>query len=145
MKKYLLLVLPILLWISCEDDKDENPLYGLWEFDQLYTISGYDTLGLVTVDEPTWWAEITENSYKDYFKIGTADSICYIEGIGYPIVISELGENLYQLDLTNDNNIGLELEVDGNRLYFRMVNNAQDEPTASSIKIDSYDFTPLCD
>ena len=44
MKKYLLLILPILLWISCEDNKDENPLYGLSEFDQLYTISGYDTL-----------------------------------------------------------------------------------------------------
>ena len=64
MKKYLLLVLLILLWISCEDDKDENLLYSLWEFDQLYTISGYDTLVLVTVDEPTWWAEITENRYS---------------------------------------------------------------------------------
>ena len=52
---------------------------------------------------------------------------------------------MYQLDLTSDNNTGLELEVDGNRLYFRMVNDARDEPTASAIKIDSYDFTPLCD
>ena len=52
---------------------------------------------------------------------------------------------MYQLDLTSDNNTGLELEVGGNRLYFRMVNDAQDEPTASAIKIDSYDFTPLCD
>ena len=52
---------------------------------------------------------------------------------------------MYQLDLTSDNNTGLELEVDGNRLYFRMVNDARDEPKASAIKIDSYDFTPLCD
>ena len=47
-----------------EDDSDENPLYGLWEFDQLYTISGYDSLGLVSVDEPIWYLEISENNYK---------------------------------------------------------------------------------
>ena len=66
MKRFLpLLILTLLFCIACEDDSDENPLYGLWEFDQLYTISGDDTLGLVSVDEPTWYLEISENNYKE--------------------------------------------------------------------------------
>ena len=127
---------------SCE----ALPIIGLWEFDHIFTVADYDTLGLVYNDNIGWWAEITENSYKEYFKGGTADSICYYEGSAYTYVISQLGDSLFHLDITiGDNTFGLELEVKENRLYWNSDNDALDEAAASAIKIDSYDFTPLCE
>ena len=141
MKRFL----PLLIWVGCKDDSDENPLYGLWEFDQLYTISGDDTLGLVSVDEPTWYLEISENNYKEYHKNTDASPICYNEGHDLPAVISELGDNEYQIDVISGGTIiGIKIEIDGDRLFWDSSIDAIDGPAASAIKLNTNSLTPLC-
>ena len=147
MKRFLslLVILPLLLWIACEDDSDENPLYGLWEVDQMGNYGTYgEYLGLVDVTQISSWFEITDDSYKQYDIGGTGDSLCYLASDPpVPAVITNLGDGLYQIDLPTLD-FGIEIEIEGDRAFWNIDIDAYDEPTMGARKIDSYDFTPLC-
>ena len=79
MKHTLLIILPLLLFVGCEDEKEGDstpadvPIYGLWEWTHFYMDSSWS---LITPH--FWFSLISEESYSERFlKHADSDSACY--------------------------------------------------------------------
>ena len=144
--KKLLLILPLLIWISCEDSSkdDSSSIYGLWEWRYTYT-GNWDELS------PTdWWSDISAESYSERFlQNANSDSSCYTE---WEIIKDSLGSAAVDWDIIGDDSAALTIYWDDpvtvtfkthdDTLYWYWDGS---EASAKAIRIESYDFTPICE
>ena len=149
--KKLLFILPLLIWVSCEDENagDESLIAGIYESRYYYD----DSQGLYIEEDPAWgsWTKISKKNISfrlSYFA--NTDSACYTdwdvsdgdwEIIGedsatstkyheswdlYDVFAYKLVEDtLYSYNYSIDGTVSLQLD--------------------KSIRADSHDFSPSCD
>ena len=146
--KKLLLIIPLLIWISCEDNDDSHPLDGLWEFKEQNQLEGWVDY---TINNNRNWIRLTENTYESWNTTFNADSsLCYSyygDNRDYAIEINEDGDN-YILEISailggDPVSWTIECSLQDGVLYWR---NEGDTVWQYKLeKISSFDFTPLCE
>ena len=151
--KKLLFILPLLIWVSCEDENagDEPLIAGIYESGYYYD----DSQGLYIEEDPTWgsWAKISKKNFSSRLSFfANTDSACYTdwdvsdadwEIIGEDSATSTKyreSSDLYDVfayKLVEDTLYSYNYSIDGTVSF----------PLDKSIRADSHDFSlsPLCD
>ena len=154
MKRFLpLLILPLLIWISCEDEStgDEPLIAGIYESRYYYN----SLEGLYIEEDPAWgsWTKISKKiiSFRlSYFA--NTDSACYTDwdvSDGDWEIIGEdsaTSTNYYESwDLYDV--FAYKLVEDTLYSYNYSIDGTVSFPLGKSIRIraDSYNFSPSCD
>lgn len=157
--KRILLILPLLFWLGCEDKSeddsipDEASIYGLWEW-RYYNNND----SLTTYDPVRWWSLISEENYSErYLQNIDTDSACYGSWFvlgdsigGFPasweISAEDSATIILFWDVENDDDdyvAGLKVVED--TLYWYEHTFDVNRLCCISVRIESLDFTPLCD
>ena len=157
MKRFLplLLILPLLLWFACEDESEgesegEAPIYGLWEW--RYYHSDNNSWDTTPLDTATWWSLLSEENYFErYLNNFDTDSSCYSDwAINNSIInsweISAEDSATLTLLLTDlEIVISMKAVEDSLNWYFHdYIDFDVQYLYYKAVRIDSYDFTPLC-
>ena len=143
-----------LVSISCEDESEgeapiyglEAPIYGLWEWRYYYNdnSNSWDT-----TETDTAWSLLSEENYTErYLRHPDTDSSCYTDwGINNSIInsweISAEDSATLTLHLT-DLEIVISMKAVEDRLYWYYHYDDGPYLLFIAVRIDSYDFTPLC-
>ena len=150
--KKLLFILPLLIWVSCEDENagDEPLIAGIYESRFYYD----DSQGLYIEEDPTWgyWEKISKKDIFSRFSVYTnTDSACYSDWDASDGDWEIIGEDsatltyyfesldLYDVwayKLVEDTLYSYNISIDGEVIF----------PIGKSIRADSHDFSlsPLC-
>ena len=150
--KKLLFIVPLLIWVSCEDENagDEPLIAGIWESRYYYD----DSQGLYIEEDPTWgsWEKISKKDIFSRFSFYTnTDSACYSDWDASDGDWEIIGEDsatltyyyesldLYDVwayKLVEDTLYSFNYSMDGTVSF----------PLGKSIRADSHDFSlsPLC-
>jgi len=144
--KRLWFILPLLFVFSCEDNEDNDdshPFVGLWE------IKGENENGnWVDYSGGLYWLEITENTISQSNENFNADSsVCYYHGPEYPMEINKEGDNyrlaVFLSQIPPDTLIVMTCSLQDGMMYYKT--NYDDDWIQRLEKINSFDFTPLCE
>jgi len=161
MKRFLplLIILPLLFWLGCEDESeggtipDDAPIYGLWEWRYYYNQEFDDWEEITTIN---WWSLLSEENYSENFLLNfDTDSACYSDwiivddgstSVGIPTNWEISAEDSATITLLwnsedPDDYFEIGLKAVEDTLYFYIHN----QLSSKAIRIDSYDFTPLCE
>ena len=158
MMKKLLLILPLLFWLGCEDEGVDDsiaPIYGLWEWRYYYVNDS-----LITYEPVRWWSLLSEDNYSERFlhDIDT-DSACYSDwsivdddstSWGVPSSWEISGEDsatvkLYWDEENEDYIFVASLKAVEDTLYWYHHMDDLNMLSAIAVRIESHDFTPECD
>ena len=158
MRKYLLVILTF-CYLGCEDSESNEPesilLAGLWEW--RYSYDNENSNWVKNAEQLNWWSLISEDSYSERFSLfWDTDTLCYHKWIvwddstsdGNLITSYEIFEadsatiTLYFNPETSDDDVIVSLKAIGDTLIFY---DQTFNPSAKAIRIDSFDFTPICD
>ena len=156
--KKLLLILPLLFWLGCEDEGVDDsiaPIYGLWEWRYYYVNDS-----LITYEPVRWWSLLSEDNYSERFlhDIDT-DSACYSDwsivdddstSWGVPSSWEISGEDSATVKLhwdeENEDYIFVaSLKAVEDTLYWYHHMDDLNMLSAIAVRIESHDFTPECD
>jgi len=143
----LLIILPLSLWVSCEDESKNitTSIYGLWEWKYL------DSSGTwLEISPSDWWSNISAESYSERFlENSNSDSSCFTD---WEIIKDSLwnvavdwninGEDSATLIIYLEPPIKSSYKVHDDTLYWYF---NDPEPSVKAVKIQSYDFTPVCE
>ena len=151
--KKLLLIIPLLIWVSCEDENpgDESLIAGIYESRYYYN----SLEGLYIEEDPAWgsWTKISKKNISfrlSYFA--NTDSACYTDwdvSDGDWEIIGEdsaTSTNYYESwDLYDV--FAYKLVEDTLYSYNYSIDGTVSFPLGKSIRIraDSHDFSPSCD
>ena len=154
----LLLFIGLAFW-SCEDSESNEPesieLSGLWEWRYYY--DNEDSNWVKRTEQPNWWSLISEDSYSERFsRFWDTDTLCYQKWFvwddstsdGNLITSYEIFEadsatiTLYFNPETSDDDVIVSFKAIGDTL---ICYGATFNPSFKAIRIDSFNFTPICD
>ena len=140
--KKLLLIIPLLIWVSCEDNDDSHPLDGIWEFKSTEFNGDW-----VDWQGNFFWVTLTEDSYAERNSSFNPDSsVCYNPAYEYPLEISKEEDN-YRLEVfyvsETAGSFVFVCSLQDGILYWR--SNGSTDWQYKLEKISSFDFTPLCE
>ncbi len=155
--KKLLLILPLLFWLGCEDEGVDDsiaPIYGLWEWRYYYVNDS-----LITYEPVRWWSLLSEDNYSErvLHDIDT-DSACYSDWFivdddstssGTTSSWEIFGEDSATLILFLED-IGLDdfmviFKAVEDTLYWYNSIQGNSYPISKAVRIESHDFSPLCE
>ena len=165
MRKYLLPILLIWFW-GCEDsesnvsDNDSNQpdfkiISGLWEWRYWYDSDESDWS--IFTEGPTWWSLISEESYRErYLRFWDSDTLCYTDWTLVQDSMSIYSWELFGEDSatiivnfgtedTSDDNIVSLKAIEDSLIWSQFSSSGMSYLFAKAIRIDSLDFTPICD
>ena len=158
--KHLLLILPLLFWLGCEDESEDEseddsiaPIYGLWEWRYFYNEDWEESTTI------NWWSLLSEDNYSErYLHDIDTDSACYSDwsivdddstSWGVPSSWEISGEDSATVKLYWDEDslvwyvAGLKAVEDTLYWYHHM--DDLNMLSAIAVRIESHDFTPECD
>jgi hypothetical protein len=150
--KKLLFILPLLIWVSCEDENagDEPLIAGIYESRFYYD----DSQGLYIEEDPTWgyWEKISKMNISSRLSFfANTDSACYtdwdVSDADWEIIGEDSATLTYYYEswdlydiwtykLVEDTLYSYNISIDGEVIF----------PIGKSIRADSHDFSlsPLC-
>ena len=155
--KKLLLILPLLFWLGCEDEGVDDsiaPIYGLWEWRYYYVNDS-----LITYEPVRWWSLLSEDNYSErYLHDIDTDSACYSDWFivdddstssGTTSSWEIFGEDSATLILFLED-IGLDdfmviFKAVEDTLYWYNSIQGNSYPISKAVRIESHDFSPLCE
>ena len=147
--KKLLFILPLLLWVACEDESEgEAPIYGLWEWRYYYNDNSdsWDT-----TETATWWSLLSEENYFErYLNNFDTDSSCYsdwaiVNSTSWEISAEDSATLIFFFP-TDEVVISMKAVEDSLYWYFHhYVDFDVQYLYYKAVRIDSYDFSPLCE
>ena len=141
-----------LVSISCEDESEgEAPIYGLWEWRYYYNdnSNSWDT-----TETATWWSLLSEENYFErYLNNFDTDSSCYsdwaiVNSTSWEISAEDSATIMVHTDTSTmfdgDYNLVITLKAVEDTLYWYDYSDDIFELRSKGIRIDSFDFSPLC-
>ena len=142
-----------LVSISCEDESEgesegEAPIYGLWEWRYYYNDNSdsWDT-----TETATWWSLLSEENYFErYLNNFDTDSSCYsdwaiVNSTSWEISAEDSATLIFFFP-TDEVVISMKAVEDSLYWYFHhYVDFDVQYLYYKAVRIDSYDFSPLCE
>jgi len=152
--KKLLLILPLLFWLGCEDEGVDDsiaPIYGLWEWRYYYVNDS-----LITYEPVRWWSLLSEDNYSErYLHDIDTDSACYSDWFivdddstssGTTSSWEIFGEDSATLILfLEDDDFMVIFKAVEDTLYWYNSIQGNSYPISKAVRIESHDFSPLCE
>ena len=150
MKRFLplLIILPLLVWFACEDESEgEAPIYGLWEWRYYYNDNSdsWDT-----TETATWWSLLSEENYFErYLNNFDTDSSCYsdwaiVNSTSWEISAEDSATLTIIVSTAPYDETVISMKAVEDRLYWYYHYDDGPYLLFIAVRIDSYDFTPLC-
>ena len=158
--KKILLILPLLFWLGCEDESEDEseddsiaPIYGLWEWRYFYNEDWEESTTI------NWWSLLSEDNYSErYLHDIDTDSACYSDWFivdddstssGTTSSWEIFGEDSATLILFLED-IGLDdfmviFKAVEDTLYWYNSIQGNSYPISKAVRIESHDFSPLCE
>ena len=147
-----------LVSISCEDESEgeapiyglEAPIYGLWEW--RYYHSDNNSWDTTPLDTATWWSLLSEENYTERYLLNfDTDSSCYSDWGSNNSVINSWeisAEDSATITVFHTSSeVVISLKAVEDSLYWYYHDNDDFDVQylySKAVRIDSYDFTPLC-
>ena len=155
MKKFLLII-PLLIWVACEDSSkdDSSSIYGLWEWRY-----NYDGPSGNWVDFPgyEWWSKLSAENYSERFLFyANSDSSCFSD---WSIIDDSSGIYSASWDIFGEDSAAITLYMDDGviaavasfkayddtLIRYVIITGDEKRMELKAIRVESYDFTPICE